>query len=84
MAIRSGMPIPIAAKTMWNASDSAIWERAKKKSVTAAHETSRLLAASLLPLPKRFHRLRASASDGQPSLGRCPSLSRTALRQVSW
>ena len=27
-AIKSGMPMPIAAKTMWNASDIAICERA--------------------------------------------------------
>src|SRR5438874_4737100 len=29
----SGMPMPTAAKMMWNASDTAIWERAKPKSV---------------------------------------------------
>ena len=33
MAMSSGMPMPIAAKAMWNASDMAIWERANAKSV---------------------------------------------------
>jgi hypothetical protein len=27
------MPMPTAAEMMWNASDMAIWERAKTKSV---------------------------------------------------
>ena len=33
MAISSGIPIPNAAKTMWKASDMAICERAKRKSL---------------------------------------------------
>src|SRR5437870_10758523 len=68
MAIRSGMPIPIAAKTMWNASDSAIWERAKKKSVTAAP-------------PRRRRQLEESAFAGSRARRRGPrsSLSAGAL-----
>src|SRR5882757_5741602 len=33
MAINNGSPIPNAANTMWKASDMAIWERAKRKSL---------------------------------------------------
>src|SRR2546428_246158 len=33
MTMSSGMRMPTAAKMMWNASDMAIWERAKTKSV---------------------------------------------------
>ena len=33
MAMSNGIPMPSAAKTMWKASDMAICERAKKKSV---------------------------------------------------
>src|SRR2546428_13075025 len=33
MTMSSGMPMPTAAKMMWNASDMAIWGRAKTKSV---------------------------------------------------
>src|SRR5947209_15181872 len=33
MAMSSGIPIPNAAKTMWKASDMAICERAKRKSL---------------------------------------------------
>ena len=33
MAMSSGIPMPRAAKIMWKASDMAICERAKKKSV---------------------------------------------------
>jgi hypothetical protein len=34
------MAMPIAAKTMWNASDIAIWARAAARSLTGARESS--------------------------------------------
>src|SRR5438034_6782654 len=34
MAMSTGMPMPIAANTMWKASDIAIWERAARRSLT--------------------------------------------------